>query len=51
MTRQRLGGHQGVNPTKLFSLLNEDFFRFFAIKLGYFIVKASFLYVTNTQGL
>jgi hypothetical protein len=39
----------GVNPTKLFSLLNEDYFPFFAILLGHFNVQTIFSCSTNTQ--
>jgi hypothetical protein len=34
-----------------FFFVNQRFFSFFAIKLGCFIVKALFSYVTNTQAL
>ena len=39
----------GVDPTKFFSPENEDFFRFFATKLGRCTVHTFFSYATNSQ--
>jgi hypothetical protein len=41
--------HPRINPTKLFSLYNKDFFMFFGIKLGHLIAQGLFSYVSNTQ--
>ncbi len=42
-------GSPGVNPTKLFSSLNEHFFPFFDFKLGHFKAQTIFYYASNTQ--
>jgi len=37
-----------AEPIKLFSLADQEFFHFFAVKLGNFIMNDFFLYVTTT---
>ena len=39
----------GVDLTKLFFVVNEEFFHFFATKLGHCTVPTFFSYVTNSQ--
>ncbi len=39
----------GVNPTKLFFIVKQRFFPFFAIKIGNFKEQTIFSQATNTQ--